>query len=133
MRKSLQIQLPPMEVASADHRRTARSAAADQLDQSMADLRQAMTDTGWTVDAVAAELSRVLDRTIDRGYCWRLVNNEKPWRQEYTTALPDDLEGRWYAIGAERLGHIVVKPLVGIDAERALIAGFFGVLGRRIA
>lgn len=81
-----------------------------------------MRDTGWTVDALAGHWS------VDRAFAWRLVNGEKSWSIGRMLALPDDLESRLEHLRAEYFGLIVVAPLHGIEAQRALVAGLIGLM-----
>lgn len=107
--------------AVADRPDEARTASAD-LEQWLACLQQAMRDTGWTVDALAAHWD------VDRGFAWRLVNGEKPWSVERVLSLPDDLEQRLEHRRAEGFGLIVVAPLRGLDAQKAFVAGLIGMM-----
>lgn len=107
------------QATQRDHCELSRSHARDLF---LADLREAMTRTGWTEDALAAQWQ------VDRSYVNRLLNDEKPWSNDRVLALPDDLEGALYAIRAERFGAVVVQPLTGVDAMKALVAGLIGVM-----
>lgn len=89
-------------------------------------LRQAMKDTDWTVDALAAQWK------IDRAYVSRLVSGEKPWSLQRTLSLPPDLRTRLALLCAKAVGLIVVEPLSWAEAQRALVAGLVGVMGSQL-
>lgn len=86
------------------------------------DFRQAMKDTGWNVEALAKHLG------VHRSYVDRMLDADKAITLERTVALPDDLEARFYAIRAESMGAIVVAPLTGLAAQKALVAGLLGLM-----
>lgn len=121
MNRSIHASAVSAQSATADRRNSDRSASAD-LDRWLAMLQRAMADTGWTPEALDAHWE------TSRGYAWRLVNGEKPWSVERLLSLPDDLEARFEHLRAESFGLIVVQPLFGEDARRALVAGLIGVL-----
>lgn len=81
-----------------------------------------MRDTGWTDDSLAAHWH------VDRAFVWRLVNGEKPWSVERMLSLPSDLRARLDHLRAEGNGLIVVQPLTGLEAQKALVAGLIGVM-----
>lgn len=92
-------------------------------------LRRAVSDTNWTYDGLAVALNEAMPgRSFDKTYVWRMFNQEKPLPHEVLVALPDDLEARFSLLRAESFGLIVVQPLTGEDARRALVAGLIGVL-----
>lgn len=102
-----------------DHADPTRSTAVDQY---FALLRKCVHDCGWTIEALSTEMA------IDKAHLWRLLHNEKPWRTEHLLALPDDIEALFEARRAEQLGHVVVAPLEGDEAVKALVGGLVGVL-----
>ena len=97
---------------------------SQERDLWFADLKAAMQQTGWTEDALAAHWG------VDRSYVNRLMNDEKPWSNDRVLALPDELEGALYANRAERFGAVVVLPLSGSAAVKALVAGLMGVMAQ---
>lgn len=93
------------------------------VDQYFDDLRTAMDETGWTVDALATLWD------CHRSYVYRMLAQEKPMGAESVCALPDDLEAAFEARRAKRRGFIVVKPIPGDAGKEAIIAGVAGLLG----
>lgn len=102
-----------------DHTNIERSQARDLWLQH---LRAAMEDTGWTIDALAAHWD------INRSHVQRLVDGDKPFSVDRVLSLPDDVEARLEALRAEHFGLIVVEPLTGLAAQKALVAGLFGLM-----
>lgn len=100
---------------------TGQAASAD-FQNWIADLQQAMQDTGWTCDALATHWR------VNRAYAWRLVSGERPWSVRRQLSLPDDLEGQLEAIRAKRFGRIVVTaPTTPQAAMESLLAGIAGL------
>lgn len=99
---------------------------ARERDQWLQHLRQAMNDTGWTIDALAAHWG------IHRSHVQRLYDGDKPWSVDRLLSLPDDLEARLEAIRAEYFGLIVVEPLRGLEAQKAIVAGLIGLMSPQL-
>lgn len=132
-----------MSANSSAVRVVRQSAVADRaeqprsvlVDQHFALLRQCISDRGYTLDALAAEMSRELPKPIDKGYLWRLLNDPAKhgeWKVAHTVALPDDVELLFKQRQAEAFGLIVVTPASGDEAVRCLVSGLFGVLAPRL-
>lgn len=115
-------------IASGNGNGRARVSGRNAVERSQArdlwleDLKTAMKTTGWTIDSLAAHLEK------DRSYVSRMLSDDKPFPIDAILALPDDLEAELEARRAERLGRIVVMPLYGQDALKALVAGLIGVM-----
>jgi len=92
------------------------------VDRYLGLLRDALTETGWTLDALAAYYD------FDRSHAHRLLTGEKPWTVRHLLRLPHDVEARFVRLYAERLGWIVVERVDAATAERQLASGLFNVL-----
>lgn len=118
--------------ASTDQLKTERSVL---VDQHFALLRQCIAECGYTLDALATEMSHHLPKPIDKGYLWRLLNESTKhgeWKVMHDIALPDDVEALLRQRQAEAFGRIVVEPIQGEQAERAFVAGFLGLIAPRL-
>jgi len=111
---------PSVRQAIADDPQSLQRSTA--VDQALVLLRQAVSECGWTLDALAVEMGK------DKAYIHRVLNREKPLTLEFMVALPDDVEALYEAKRAEQFGHVVVAPLAGADALKALVAGLVGVM-----
>lgn len=100
-----------------------RSERSTDVDQYFEDLKAAMDDTGWTPDALAALWQ------CHRSHVYRILAQEKRMGADDVCALPDELEAAFEARRAKRRGFIVVKPIEGLAAKEAIIAGVAGLLG----
>lgn len=104
---------------------TCQSASADSTDvaRALACLRLAVQECGYTHDALALVM----------GCCPSLVtktlNGDKPLKESWVCALPDDVERAYLAKRAESLGALVVQPVHGLDAQRAFVSGLRGLFG----
>lgn len=130
MRKSLQIQLPPMAVASVDRRTSLRSTAVDRaadVERWLALMNRAVEESTWRhkQEALATAMG------IDKAYLSRLRSGEKPWRIDHVVALPDEIEARFEQLRAEAFGLIVVAPASPESAANHLVAGLLGLLQRK--
>ncbi len=96
------------------------------VDTALAMLRTAVQETGWTLDALEAEMK------LDKSLISRVLNGERPMTLKFLTTLPDDVEARFEQKRAESFGLIVVAPVSGDDAVRHLVSGIFGVFGTRL-
>jgi len=105
---------------STDERATA-------VDQTLERLRRAVSECGWTFEALEAAMGK------DRSYIHRVLHGEKPMTFEFFVALPDDIEARFYALGAEHFDHIVVKlPASREEAQRDLVSGLLGLFHHQL-
>lgn len=125
MSQSMRHQIAVRQSSVPDPAIPARSASTD-LELWLTTLRQAMSDTGWTSEALDAHWG------TSRGYANRLVNGEKSWSVERMLALPDDLEARLEHLRAEGFGRIVVEPICHAEGVKALVAGLVSVLCPRL-
>lgn len=98
------------------------------VDAALGLLRTAATETGWTSEALAAHLAEATGKKWTRDRVWRVLQGERPLTLPFLCALPDDLEARYELLRAESFGHVVVEPLVGPAAIKAIVAGLVGVL-----
>lgn len=119
MRNSIADRSEPCQSTSVDGLRSDVSTA---VDRELLFLRQSVSECGWTLDALEAHMGR------DKSLISRVLNGERPLTLEFKVALPDDVEARWSSKQAEHFGHVVVMPLAGADAMKALVAGLVGVL-----
>lgn len=119
MPRTLQTSTVSSQSTSVDAREPELSTA---VDRALALLRNAVHDCGWTLDALAAHMRR------DKSLISRVLNGERPLTQEFICALPDDVEGLYESRRAEQFGAVVVQPLSGQDALKALVAGLIGVM-----
>ena len=124
MNKSLQAALPPMEVTPVDRRRSPRSTA---VDQALTLLRRAVSDCGYTLDALESSMGK------GRAHIHRVLHGEKAFTLEFLTTLPDDVQARYEQLRAEHFGFIVVTPLAGDDAVKGFVGGLMGLLAKEIA
>lgn len=99
------------------------------VDTALRLLRSAIDECRWTYDALAAHLQATTRKKYDKALVWRVLNGERPLSLEFLVALPDDVEACFEAKRAEQFGHVVVAPLAGQEAMKALVAGLFGVMG----
>lgn len=88
-------------------------------------MRQAVSDCGYTLDALEAAMGK------GRAYIHKVLNGEKPVSLEFIIALPDDVEARYEQLRAKALGLIVVKPSSGDAAIENLVSGLCGLLGKK--
>lgn len=103
-----------------------QAAGSTTVDPLLEMLRQAISDSNWTLDALAVETH------TDKGYLWRMLNGEKPLGAKFLVALPDEVESIFARLYAESFGLIVVAPTRGEDAVKQLVAGLVGVLAPRL-
>lgn len=87
---------------------------------------EAIDESRVKQEAVAAALR------VDGPYLSKMRTGEKPIAARHIAALPDNVEQLFAQKYAERFGLIVVAPLSGREAQRAFIAGLFGVLQERL-
>jgi hypothetical protein len=111
------------QATDADRDLVARSQRVDRYLQM---LREAVTESGWTLDALASHLG------FDRGHLHRLLSGDKPWRVEHLVALPPEVDAAFSRKRAEAHGLIVVERVDSITAEHQLASGLFNVLTRRL-
>lgn len=85
-------------------------------------LRRAIADCGWTFDALEAHTGK------DRSYLSAIFSGDRPCRLDFLVSLPEDVRRRYSELVAEHNGWIVVRPLTGIEAQKAYVAGALGLL-----
>lgn len=132
MTKSVQIQLPPMEVKAIV---PARDRQDNELVLVRRCLREAITESGWKHEAVAAEMTRN-GAKVDPPYLSKMLNggpDGKSISALHLRALPDDIEAIYARKYAESFGLIVVAPVSGDQAVRNLVSGLVGVLSQKVA
>lgn len=127
MSKSLTAVVQGSQSVVDEHAGPAWSVRVDRL---LGLVRQAMADTGYTVDALAAALSEELGRPVDKGFLWRMLNGERPMPMVYLVALPADTKVRFAQLSAEACGWTVVRPAASDAAAGLLVAGLLGLLRR---
>lgn len=88
-------------------------------------LRQAVEQCGYTHDALALVMG------CSPSLVTRVLNGERPLREDWICRLPDDVEALFLQKRAESFGVIVVQPLAGLDAQKAFVSGLFGLMGAR--
>jgi hypothetical protein len=86
-------------------------------------LREAIDESGWKHDAIAAVLG------IEAAYLSKMLSGEKAIGLKHLRRLPRDVARCYVKKCGEALGLIVVMPLSGVEAQRAFIAGALGMLG----
>lgn len=102
------------------------AAVSTAVDTALALLRGCVHDTGWTLEALAAEMA------IDKSQISRVLNGERPATLAFLLRLPDDVEALFEQRRAEGFGLIVVAPVTGDQAVRNLVSGLVGVLSTRL-
>jgi hypothetical protein len=105
-----------------DPRVVERSHSCDLLLQ---DLKDAMRETGWTAETLARHYG------VHRSYMERCLAAVKPLTADRLANLPPDVAAKFDAKRAERRGLIVVQPLAGLDAQKAVVAGLLGLMAQR--
>lgn len=90
-------------------------------------LREAIDESKWKHEALAAHLSAALGLRIDGPYLSKMLAGEKPVSLDHINALPDDIERIYYRLRGESLHLIVVEPVDPVTAARyfatALLSG----------
>ncbi len=125
-RSKSQLALGPMGVTAVDRKLERRSTQVD-LSAAVALLRRAVSDTGHTLDSLAAHF-KAIGAPKDRAYIGKVLNQEKPLSYEFVVGLPDDVEARFEQLRAEHFGLIVAKrPTSREQAARDLISGVLGL------
>lgn len=99
---------------------------ATNVDTALALLRRCIHDTGWTLDALGAEMD------LDKSLISRVLNGERPMTLRFLVALPDDVEALFEQRRAESFGLIVVAPVSGEQAVKNFISGAFGLLAPKL-
>jgi len=118
--RSVQLSLPPVEVNPVDPPR------AHDLELKRRLLREAIDESGWKHEALAASLE------LDPAYLSRMLAGDKPITLRHLDALPDDIETIYAAKYATALGNFVAEPAANPeDAMRKLVSGFLGMFGGR--
>jgi hypothetical protein len=91
------------------------------------EIRKALSDTGWTMDAIASHMNAVRDEAdgkVDKARVSRVLSGDNPMPQGFFDRLPHDAKGLFYKRQAEAHGHYVVSPAETVeDGARALIVG----------
>jgi len=67
-------------------------------------LREALDDTGWTQDALAAWFTEHRVRSADRQYVGKMLTGEKPITLRDVVAFPDDLEAAFLRLWTAKFG-----------------------------
>lgn len=125
-RRNSQLTLGPMGVTTVDPKPERRSMHVD-LATAVALLRRAVSETGHTLDSLAAHFKQG-GCPKDRAYIGKVLNQEKPLNYEFVVGLPDDVEARFEQLRAEHFGLIVAKPPTSREqAARDFISGVFGL------
>ncbi len=101
----------------------ARQSTSIDVATALAQLRAAVQECGYTLDALQAVTG------IDKSHLSRVLNGERALTLPFLVTLPHDVAARYEAKRAELLGNVVVTPLSGIDAQRAFLAGLVGLIG----
>jgi hypothetical protein len=101
-------------------------------------LRDAMDQTGWTHEALAAHLRDHGFPHIDRPYITKMLatgrfSTTKPVSLRHLYALPADLRRTFVALCAERVGLIVAPQLDEASAQRAFAQGLFSLVAHGAA
>lgn len=91
-------------------------------------MRQAIDESGWKYDAVAAAISAATGRSIDGPYLSKMLAGEKPLSAEVLEGLPDDIEAILARLYAESFGQFVVSPASDDSAVQHFVAGLLGIL-----
>lgn len=88
----------------------------------MALLRQAISECGYTFDALEAATGK------PRSYLHGVLNGEKHLRLDFVLVLPPDVRARYARLAAESYGFIVVQPAPVESAAMLFVAGLMGLL-----
>lgn len=120
MPRMMNVPLPPMEVKAVA---PATGRGDNELALKRRLLREAIDDSRWKHDAVAAALG------VDAPYLSKMLAGEKPITLRHLDALPDDVEATYAKKYAEGFGLIVVAPAASPEcAIQQLVSGLVGVL-----
>lgn len=92
------------------------------VDHALETLRRCVADLNYTSESLEVATGR------NKAHISRVLNGIKPMTLEFLTALPTDLQGLYEQRRAEHFGLIVVRPLAGLEAQRAFVAGALGLL-----
>lgn len=92
------------------------------IEHALSLLRRAIAECGWTFDALEQHTGK------DRSYLSAILSGDRPCRLDFLVTLPDDVRERYSCFVAEHNGWIVVRPLTGIEAQKAYVAGALGLL-----
>lgn len=99
------------------------------VDTALTLLRKSIEERGWTLEALAAHMQEATGKPgYDKSLISRVLSGERPLTLTFLVALPDDVESLYEAKRAEHFGHVVVAPLGGVDAVKALVAGLVGLM-----
>jgi len=106
-----------------------RAAAAEDKDLVLVRqwFREAIEESGWKKDAVAAAMTEH-GAKVDAPYLSKLLSGDKAITAKHIRALPDAVEAIYARKQAESFGQIVVEPVTGEQAIRNLVSGLCGVL-----
>ena len=119
MAHSVSTSATPIGLTTVDPAKTARSISVDQARELLC---RAVSECGYTLDALAASMEK------DRSYIHKVLQGDKPTSLEFIVALPDDVEARFEQLRAESFGLIVVAPASADSAAQHLVAGLLGLL-----
>lgn len=105
--------------------RACQSATADstvEAERALICLRQAVQESGWTHEALAAAMD------CSPSLVTRILLGERPLTQAWEVRLPDDVERLYLQKRAESMDLLCVAPLTGLAAQKAFVAGLIGVM-----
>lgn len=91
------------------------------------DLRLAVIESGWTLDA----LERQMGRPFYKSGISRVLNGERPLTQKFIDALPDDIEALSEKRRAQARGFLVIEQVDEQTAHEYLATGLFCLLTSR--
>lgn len=91
-------------------------------------VRDAIDESGWKHEAVAATISEATGRSIDGPYLSKMLAGEKPLTDEVLEGLPDDIEAIVARLYAESFGQIVVTPASDDSAVQHFVGGLLALL-----
>lgn len=124
--KHSQAFLPPMEampVAKTPTQVPQCQVSADAIvERALVLLRRSVAERGYTLDALEAATGK------GRTHIHRMLNGDRPLTLQFLASLPADLKADFAKRAAEALGLIVVTPLEGQEAVRAVVSGLVGLL-----
>lgn len=109
---------------SVDHDDVARARA---VDQELGYIRRAISDCGYTLDALEVVMGK------GRAYIGKVLAGDKPMSLAFLVLLPYDVQARLVELRGPQYGLVVVRPVQGHEAIRQFVGGLIGLLTGKAA